>query len=352
MADIQKQFEQFHEDIKLKRFGENAILRAKRDIIRNRLEEKLPEIFAQYDEECPEYSFRDQGSYEMGTGIKPLNGDYDIDQGLYFEVSTDTYPDPVVLKKRVYGALEGHTYSVQIRRPCITVFYQCNDEPLYHVDIAVYSGASENSDGKSRLAMGKEYSTDECRFWEVSDPQLLTDMIFARFSSGNPRDQFRRIVRYLKRWKDVNFSIDGNEAPLGIGLTVVTYDLHQTRYMDSTTYKPDDLCALHDLTNAILLRFVPVWDSDKNEWIDRLAVRLPIEPWHDLFVRMSSKQMSNFKEKLETLRDALQAAITEVDPVEACEILTSVFGEDFPVPSREETSKRHAPAIISSSSSA
>jgi len=37
----------------------------------------------------------------------PKDCDYDIDQGLYFKVSTDEYPDPVVLKLRVFEALEG-----------------------------------------------------------------------------------------------------------------------------------------------------------------------------------------------------------------------------------------------------
>jgi len=37
MADIQKQFEDFHNNIKLKRFGENATLREKRDIIINKI---------------------------------------------------------------------------------------------------------------------------------------------------------------------------------------------------------------------------------------------------------------------------------------------------------------------------
>src|SRR5437870_4823024 len=102
VADIQKQFEVFHESIKLKPFGENQILREKRDIIRGKLKDRLPEVFESHGEECPRFDFLDQGSYEMRTGTKPLNADYDIDQGLYLKVSTSAYPDPVVLKKRVH----------------------------------------------------------------------------------------------------------------------------------------------------------------------------------------------------------------------------------------------------------
>ena len=97
MAHVQRQFDQFHDAIALKWFGENQTLRQKRDIVRRKLEDRLPDIFADYDEECPDFWFHDQGSYELGTGVKPLNGDYDIDQGLYFTLSTESYPDPVVL---------------------------------------------------------------------------------------------------------------------------------------------------------------------------------------------------------------------------------------------------------------
>ncbi len=351
MAQVQNQFEEFNERIMLKRFKENKILREKRDIIRSKLKEQLPGIFDENNEDCPDFYFRDQGSYEMGTGVKPIDGDYDIDQGLYFKVSTTTYPDPVVLKERVHKALDGHTEDVRIRRPCVTVFYQREGEPIYHVDIAVYSDSSKNSDGKSRLAKGREHSTEEYRIWEVSEPQTLTDAIYSRFE-GNDRAQFRRTVRYLKRWKDEKFPSDGNTAPIGIGITVAAYDELQPTYADIVAGKPDDLLALCKLIEAILNRFAPVWDEDDQKWIKRLEVTLPIEPWSDLFEQMTNKQMVELEAKLITLLEALNVAIEDVDPVEACKNLQKVFGDDFPVPEKEETGKKHAPAIVSSSSSA
>lgn len=161
MANVQQRFDQFNERIKLKRFKDNKTLQEKRDIVRDRLTTKLPDVFAEHDETCPPFVFANQGSYVMGTGIKPKKGDFDIDQGLYFAVGSDSYPDPVVLKQRVHAALVGHTKDVQIRRSCVTVFYQQDEEPIYHVDVAVYIDGSEESDGKSRLAKGKEGSSEE-----------------------------------------------------------------------------------------------------------------------------------------------------------------------------------------------
>jgi hypothetical protein len=351
MANVQAQFEVFHDTIKLKEYGENAILREKRDIIRDKLRERLPAVFEEHEEECPPFDFCDQGSYEMGTGTKPLDSDYDIDQGLYFEVATSAYPDPVVLKQRVFEALEGHTTDVRIRRPCVTVYYQLDGEPIYRVDIAVYSDRTANADGKDYLAKGKEGSEERHRIWEVSDPQGLTDTIFARFE-GNDRAQFRRVVRYLKRWKDENFPADGNAAPRGIGLTVATYDDLQPTYLDTLAGKPDDLETLRKLVGRILGQFTTVWDETEQKLVRRLVVTLPVEPWGDLFARMTNTQMENLEAELEELRDALDTAAAAVDPVEACEALRKVFGSDFPVPPKQDTAKRHTPAIVSSSSSA
>lgn len=155
MASVQTQFEQFNTVIRLGKFDANETLRAKRNIIRQKLEDNLPGVFEKHGEVRPDFFFLDQGSYAMDTGIKPLDSDYDIDQGLYFLVSASTYPDPVVLKERVFEALFEHTNDVQLRRACVTVFYNREGESVYHVDVAIYSHGGQNTDGKARLAKGK-----------------------------------------------------------------------------------------------------------------------------------------------------------------------------------------------------
>lgn len=352
MAKVQKQFDDFNTEIKLKRFEENQTLREKRNIIREKLEDKLPGVFEAHGETCPDFWFLDQGSYKMGTGIKPLDSDFDIDQGLYFAVSTDDYPDPVVLKQRVHEALDGHTKDVRIRNSCVTVFYQRAGESIYHVDVAVYADGSEEADGKSKLAKGREHSGDEYRFWEVSNPQQLADHILDYFASENDRSQFRRIVRYLKRWRDEQFKEGGNSAPVGIGLTIAILNDLSPKYSDPFVGTPDDLAALRPLIRNIIGRFKSQWDSEKLALVDRLTVELPIEPWTDLFAGMSVRHMADFKKKLEALRDALDFAADAVDPVEACERLREEFGSDFPVPDPVDTAKKHDPAIVSSSESA
>lgn len=351
MADVQKQFTQFHDSIKQKRFEDEQVLRDKRDIIRRKLDENLPAVFEKYGEEVPMWTWRDQGSYEMGTGTKPLSGDFDIDQGLYFSLSISDV-DPVTLKKRVHEALEGHTDVVEVRRPCVTVWYHKAGERVYHVDIAVYSEAEANGFGGDQLALGRIGSSEENKGWEASDPKGLADEILGRFG-GEDRKQFRRIVRYLKRWADYKFSSDGNAAPNGIGLTVAAYHWLTNAYVDEYANgkdKPDDLTALLGLVSEMLGQFTLAYHD--GTFTRRLAVKLPTYPYSDLFARMTNAQMEAFEEKLKKLRGALKYTRDEVDPVDACERLRKEFGEDFPVPEKKATARVTVSPISSSSNAA
>jgi hypothetical protein len=353
MASVQAQFEAFHEAIKLKRFEDNATLREKRDAVLDKLKDRLPGVFAAHGKTYPTPTFRDQGSYEMGTGIKPLSGDFDIDEGVYFPIGTSDYPDPVVLKDYVYEALDGHTKDIRIRRSCVTVFYQRSGEHIYHVDLAVYADGSKDADGKARLAKGKTGSSSENRNWEVSNPAGLSETILGKFSSGPKRDQFRRVVRYLKRWRDREYaSASGNAIPSGIALTVGAYWYFAPVIIDTTSGQADDLAAIRTLIDSLLGRFTSVWDSQTQQLVRRLRIDLPVEPWGDLLARMTNTQMATFEQKLTTLKTALDTAHLLLDPVEACTELRKVFGGDFPVPTKQETAKVHAPAIVSSSNSA
>lgn len=353
MADVQKYFETFHEAIKLKHFDENQILRDKRDIVLDKLKSRLKVIFEEKGEQVPSYETFDQGSYKMGTGVIPLDSDFDIDVGVSFKVKKDDYSDPVDVKKWVFDALEGHTKKVDMRRPCVTVFYQKDDEPVYHVDLAVYSDESCNFDGKKYLAKGKLNSTAENKSWEVSDPKGLADKVGNKYS-GDDKSQFIKVIRYLKRWKDFNFSSNGNAAPIGIGLTISAYNWFAPRktLTDAlaNTYKYDDLQATKVVVKGMLDNFRCY--SDGADTVERLKVYLPVEPQSELFEKMTNNQMVDLKEKLNSLLEALDLAEKEVAPEEACKTLRKVFGDDFPVPDKPDTGEKKSRAIVTSSASA
>jgi len=337
MANVQKQFEKFDEKIKLRRLQENATLTEKRDRVLRTLRDGLERIRRE-GKKIPKFRTFNQGSYEIGVGVKPLDGDYDIDVGVAFELARGEH-DPVAVKQWVLEAVEGHTARVEMRRSCVTVFYQAAGEPMYHVDLAVYADGPQN-EGKMYLARGKLNSSPENREWSPSDPEGLTAAINDRFE-GDDAKQFRRVIRAGKRWKDHRFANDGHAAPRGIALAVAAFHwfIPATRIVDGQTVR-DDSQAVRNFVATMLRNF--------NQ---RLVVRCPVEPFDDLCSRMSDVQMGAFKAKLEALLNALRDADLDADPHTACKTLAREFGDDFPIPEPEETAKPQRRAITSSGSS-
>lgn len=337
MPAVQKQFEEFHKAICLDEDDEKATLREKRDIIIKALKDNL-------GDGVPTFTKFDQGSYSMHTGVAPLDENFDIDVGLIFDCNQDKYPDPVVLKKKVRDAVNSNFRTVVIRRPCVTVNYISGGKTAYHVDLAVYS---QDANGTLYLAKGKENSAEEHRIWEASDPRGLTTLVTGAFEDADELAQYRRCIRYLKRWRQWQFS--GPGAPISIALTVAALKWFKPNF--GTSGKPVDLLAMLDWVQTMLDNFVSEYHDDDG-WHMRLKVPLPVQPHNDLMSKRTAAQMKDFKERLESLRDALQEAYDEELPEDACKILKKQFGDDFKVPEKSETAKMVAPAVISTGNSA
>lgn len=334
MPAVQKQFDDFHTNIKLDEDDEKANLRGKRDTL-------LKTLRANLADDVPTFEHFHQGSYSMHTGVVPLDGNYDIDVGLVFECRRDKYPDPVELKKKVRDALNSNGRTVNIRRPCVTVNYMRDGDPEYHVDLAVYG---QRGDGLLDLAKGKEHSEAAHRVWEVSDPKRLTELICTRFTDTDLA-QYRRCIRYSKRWRDMQFY---SGAPLSIALTVAAYRWFQPYQTTNGTYI--DLLAMRDWVLAMLGQFQ--WVMTDEGFYDRLKVDLPVMPNVDLMGWMTRAQMEFFKATLERLRDALNEAYDETLPEDACKLLVKQFGDEFPVPAKSDTAKAVGAPFVHTGNSA
>ena len=337
MPAVQRQFEDFHSAICFDENDEKATLREKRDIIVKALKANL-------GDDVPTFTNFNQGSYSMHTGVVPLDGNFDIDVGLIFDCDQNKYPDPVVLKKKVRDAVNTNFRTVLIRRPCVTVNYLSGGEVAYHVDLAIYS---RDASGTLYLAKGKENSAEEHRIWEVSDPKALTKLVCGAFSDSDELAQYRRCIRYLKRWRQWQFT--GSGAPLSIALTVAALKWFKPSFNNSG--KPVDLLAMLNWVEVMLSQFTYEW-SQADGMHDRLKVMLPVAPHTDLMAKRTAAQMKVFKEKLESLRDALSDAYDEELPEDACKLLKKQFGDDFKVPEKSETAKAVSAAVISTGNSA
>ena len=339
MADVQSQFNEFHKAIRLRNDDEKAKLQDKRNLLLNDLKDGI----ARREDDKQDLSFEsfNQGSYAMHTGIKPVNDDFDIDVGITFDNYEDDFEDPVELKKVVNDALASNFRQTKIRRPCVTVTYIKDGEPSYHVDMAIY--VKQQNSEIYRLAMGKRNSSPEHMYWADSDPKGLTDKINNQFD-GDDRKQFKRAIRFLKRWRDHKFS-NANEAPISIALTCAAYYWFAPVKVAGTD---NDLRAMRDLIGKIVGQF--------SFFTGRIKVGLPVTPENDLLEGMTDLQMEGFKEKLEALHTALDEALTESCVRTACKTLRRCFGPEFPVPSDEDAKNSGyvqgscPPAVVSGNS--
>lgn len=323
MVNLQKEFLEFHDEIKLD--DENQILRDKRDILLTKLKNNM-------SEDAASYTTFNQGSYAMGTGVKPEDDDYDIDVGLRFKIDHDDYEDPIIPKKWVRDALDGHTESVKIRRSCVTVTYQNNDEPIYHVDFAVY--ANDNTDGNMYVAKGKAFSDDENKFWELSDSLGLIDEINGKFSEAEDRYQYKRIIRYIKKWKMHNSNFSGNGKPTGIALTILAYNnfaVSKEYDFYASKYVYNDFDALHSFVSAVQNCFILKYSSELKANYHSIAAYLPVESKNNLFEKMNENQMETLYQEVSNMLTKLDEVSTKTKKSEACEILVELFGEEFPV---------------------
>ena len=326
MASIQTYFNKFDDTIR-RSYDNNSVLREKRDLLLRDSRDGLRRHFQDAGLRIPRFDDFNQGSYAMGTGIAPLVGeDYDIDVGLIFHLPKEDY-SPVKVKQWVHDALQSGNRTVEYKRPCVRVQYHRDGGVLYHVDLAIYSGGNANWGNQIYLAKGFLGSAPENQVWEISDPKGLKETFQQKFQhQEGHRNQFRRVIRFLKRWKDFKFRADGNGRPTGIAITACAMNWFQvgTRYNipDRTNYY-DDLTALKNLAQAIIDRFTRT---------GHLSVKLPVPPHNNLFEKMSDRQMENFKSRLEMLRDDLTQIESTVDPLTVCQLLQEIFGDDFPTP--------------------
>lgn len=352
MADIQNQLIEFHDKIKLGRYDENEELRNKRDIITKKIKSGLEKYFKDKEESVPSISFLDQGSYAIDTGINPKDGDYDIDEGIIIGLNKEDYEnDPIYFKKIVRDIMLTHTKKEpKIKNPCVTITYSMNDEPKYHVDLPIY--LKSRNDNNLYLSWGKEFALEENKKWEISDPKGLNSYIRNSFA-GDDKRQFKRVVRYLKKWKDEKFASETSDGtPPSIGLTVIAAD----KFIPKKEYniingkeEYNDLKAMKCLIDNLISLFTYKYCDEEKEDLYVIEYKLPVGNEGNIFSKMTNKKMDLFYKKVVKLQEALDYAINETDPNKACTELARFFGNQIPIP--ESIENRYKTVGVSSAPS-
>ncbi|MDC5143794.1 nucleotidyltransferase [Acinetobacter baumannii] len=265
-----------------------------------------------------------QGSLATYTTIKEPGKDFDIDRAIVIDYE-DSPSDPLVPKKVIFEILEDRGFqNAKIKKPCVTADYKFKN---LHIDIPVYR---KNSWGGYELAVGKKDSGTEHKSWSESSPKELIDWVNNSSLYGvyatEKLHQFRRLVRYLKRWRNIKFSKDVCRKIYSIGLTVMVKQ-HFKPSIDADGF-PNDLLALKATIDSILdWSGYFQWHSD-DQW--KVKVELPVYPSRDIFHGSSLNTGTRFRNQLTNLRSTLQDVIDTSDETEQCSLLIKVFGDDFP----------------------
>ncbi len=225
MANCHKLFLKFNGAIALESSYKET-LRKSRDTVR----EKIRNYFQ--DEQNGFFpKFHGQGSFMINTIIKPLDGEFDIDDGIYFIVEAEPNQSISTFHRWIYEAVNGHTKQKCIdKQTCVRLVYAKH----YHLDLPIYYIIEGQTPRLAHKGKG----------WIESDPRE-----FIRWFNEKARDnnQLKRIVRYLKAWSDYR---KGN-LPSGLILSILaTNNIIYDENDDVSLYK-----TLVNIKSSLTLNF-------------------------------------------------------------------------------------------------
>ena len=327
MKKLQKEFIEFNKSIKC---SETDALIDKRDMLKKDIEDKFPDNCTKYGIEInkSDLEFINQGSYKIGTAIDSDN--VDIDYAVIFPLDINEFNDPRNVKKAVRDSLFIENKRIpKIKEPCVTVAYHENDKEYMHIDFPVY--ASNN--GLLYLGRGKEHS--ESYEWENADPKGLSEYFLNEFKD---REQLKRIVRYIKKWKQIKYQNSNNshEVPPSVGLTILACNY----YFEYTYEGDDDLSSFYYTMRNIKNAFTIKTDEYGEITSADIICDLPVVPYSDVFYKMrqSKDHLINFYKKINKAVNNLKEAINLDEEHEAAKYVREVLGDQFTVPEKKTSS--------------
>lgn len=323
---LKKEFGDFYKCIRIDSETQNLI--DKRETLEKEIKDKLPAIMSDHDIDLKKSDIHmiDQGSYKYNTTIKSTVVDRDV--AVIIPLDTSKNSDPRKIKKYLKESIDIPVRSVSIKEPCVRATYYENGVEWMHIDLPLYA----DNDGTIYLARGKA-SSDEYS-WELADPDGLNDDLCGKI---NGHDQLRRIICYIKKWKNEKYSgsIRDHEVPPSIGLTYLACDCFSNQ---TSADGDDDLLALQKTMKAIQDKFLCVKNAQGEIVSADISRYLPVQPYTDVFKKMrdsSSSYMITFYKRLSTAVDNLTNAVNVESAHDAAKYVQKVLGTEFTVPAKE-----------------
>lgn len=310
MANLHNEFDTYYDKIKLTNSKKESLKQA-RDAIRDRVRKHFRERL-----EVSVPKFHAQGSYMMRTTVNPLEGEYDIDDGVYLQhldkEDDSDWPTPATIHRWLIEAVEGHTKERPVdKKTCVRVRYAGD----YHVDLPAYA------------QKGDEYLLAAKDGWRASDPKALTVWFLDQVKSQG--EQMRRNVLYLKAWADFQKGRKGKMVN-GLILTILV-----SRHYHSS--ERDDI-SLAETVKAIQT-------AVENDF----EVFNPIDGAEKLTDRLTDGQKLRFQEAIAELAEQAKKAVDTDDKEEAARIWRRQLGDRFPKVEKEKSEnhkKQHVAGLV------
>ncbi len=297
MADCSNTFLKFNTTISLNKTDRKYLRSARKAVTA-----KIRTYFAE-NSHCPKVEFIAQGSFTMGTIVKPLNGDYDIDIGVYLRGLSDYqsgWPTPEAASQWLINALQNHTSTSPInKRTCVRIAYKPiikNKDVAYHVDLPIYVEYT-NFWGNKRIRIG---INGETQWSDKSDPVGFTKWFIEKCQlNEKDKNQLVRLVKYIKAWKD--FKSSDSKFPSGMILTVLMAENYQSSDRDDLAFRETIRRAYNSIDGLFGMK----------------GIYKPVEPYNDLTEKLNSTQKQYFMKCFEELVNDGKRAIEEADPEKA-----------------------------------
>lgn len=202
-----------------------------------------------------------QGSFQLGTVIKPVNDEEQYDVDLVVLVKTPHY-EAKTLRNEVLQILESHGRyegKIENKKPCIRIQYA--DSAQFHMDVASARDIEISNDTSINIA---RFDGDERYFYEVSNPKGYIEwfkktMQFEELQKSQRalyeacqteveelelskmRTPLQKAIQILKRHRDIFFSERENadDKPSSIIITTLcamAYEDFRGKYEKDNIY--------------------------------------------------------------------------------------------------------------------
>ncbi len=304
MATLHKYYSEFNTKVKLNNKTKENLLKSIRSI-----KEKIKKYFKEEKSNKLQPSFAGQGSFEMNTTVNPIPiydeekeknlYKYDLDYGVYFtEKENENNKEKIdTWHSWVYNAVDDHTNTPSnSKNTCVRV----NFADGHHIDLPIYY-----------VKNGNTYLAHKSKGWIESKPTDFTDWFNEK---AKQNQQLRKIVRFLKAWKNYKETKNTNlKFPSGFALTILAVN----------NFVADD---------NLDICFLETVKQIKNSLDYRFECLRPTTPvGEDVFEDYSPTRISNFMDALNALIKDLEKANDEKNYKKATEYLRKQFGERFPL---------------------